>query len=96
MLAYDLYQSETGNQIAQYVEFMRKHFPENAKQVQGYLISDKMTYDPGVELQIKAMESTGIYVKSYSDLLAEARRYNRQFYDVAERMESKREAGAND
>lgn len=54
-----------------------------------------MTYDPGVELQIKAMESTGINVKSYSDLLAEARRYNRQFYDVAEGAESKHEAGAN-
>lgn len=41
---------------------MIKHFPENAKQVQGYLISDKMTYDLRVELQIKSMESTGINV----------------------------------
>ena len=78
------------NQIAQYVEFIKNHYPGNAQQVQGYLISDKMTYDPGVQLQIEALESKGIYVKSYSDLLAEARRYNKQFYDVAENIELKK------
>ena len=84
------------NQIAQYVEFIRKQFPENAKQVQGYLISDKMTYDAGVELQIKALESADIYIKSYSDLLSEARRYNKQFYDVEESLKSKCEGNADD
>ena len=75
------------NQIAQYVEFIRNHFPENVKQIQGYLISDKMTYDPGVQLQIDALKSKDIYIKSYSDLLAEARRYNKQFFDVADNFE---------
>jgi len=46
-----------------------------------------MTYDPGVKLHIEALETKGIFVKSYSDLLAEARRYNKQFYDVAEQFE---------
>ena len=51
------------------------------------MISDRMTIDPGVQTMIDGMKTQGIYVKSYSDLLAEARRYNKQFYDVAEQFE---------
>ena len=74
-------------QISQYVEFIRNHYPNNIKQIEGYLISDRMTIDPGVQTMIDGMKTQGIYVKSYSDLLAEARRYNKQFYDVAEQFE---------
>ena len=38
--------------------------------------------DSNVELTRKALESQNIYVKSYSDLLAEARRYNNELYTL--------------
>lgn len=74
-------------QITQYVEFLRNKFPNDAKQIEGYLISDKMTYDPGVKLMIDGMQTQGIYIKSYSELLDEARRYNKQFFAVASEFE---------
>ena len=67
-------------QISEYVEFTRSHFPQSVDKVKGYLISDNMTYEPGVEIMRKGMESQDIYVKSYSDLLAEARLYNNELY----------------
>lgn len=75
------------DQITQYVEFLRNKFPNEAKQIEGYLISDKMTYDPGVKLMIEGMKTQGIYIKSYSELLDEARRYNEQFFSVVEEFD---------
>ena len=40
-----------------------------------------MTYEPGAETVREALESKDIFVKSYSDLLAEARLYNKELYD---------------
>ena len=40
-----------------------------------------MTFSPGAKLMADSLESKGVYVKSYSDLLAEARRYNKDLYD---------------
>lgn len=74
------------NQITEYVTFIRNHYPENAKNIEGYLISDKMTYDPGVQMMIDGLKTQGVFVKSYSDLLDEARRYNKQYYDLAEKI----------
>lgn len=68
-------------QIAEYVEFIKKQCPESTDKVKGYLISDNMTYEPGAEIVRKGLESQDIYVKSYSDLLAEARLYNKELYD---------------
>ncbi len=68
-------------QITEYVEFIEKQYPQEVKEVVGYLISDNMTYEPGAEKMRKGLESQNIFVKSYSDLLAEARIYNKSLYD---------------
>lgn len=67
-------------QISEYVEFIETQFPQTQGHVKGFLISDNMTYEPGAEKVRKGLESVDIYVKSYSDLLAEARRYNDDLY----------------
>ena len=43
-----------------------------------------MTYEPGADKVRQGLESVDIYVKSYSDLLAEARRYNDDLYKMYE------------
>lgn len=55
-----------------------------------FLISDNMTYEPGAEKVRKGLESVDIFVKSYSDLLAEARRYNDDLYRMYENISSKK------
>jgi len=78
-------------QIAEYVEFIENHFPQTHGNVKGYLISDNMTFEPGAEKTRKGLESVNIFVKSYSDLLAEARRYNQDLYDSYEAMRKQQE-----
>ena len=41
-----------------------------------------MTFGPGAETMMQALESKSIYVKTYSELLGEARRYNKDLYDA--------------
>ena len=77
-------------QIAEYVEFIEKQFPQTVNKVKGYLISDNMTYEPGAERVRRALESEDIFVKSYSDLLAEARLYNNELYNHYTKIEDKK------
>lgn len=74
------------SQIASYTEFIKKQCPSTADKVKGYLISDNMTFENGAETIRKGLENENIYIKSYSDLLAEARRYNQQFTKVYEKI----------
>ena len=74
-------------QIAEYVEFLRNKCPQSIDKIKGYLISDNMTYEPGAETIREALESKDIYVKSYTDLLAEARSYNKELYDRYTKIE---------
>lgn len=67
-------------QITEYVEFLEKQFPQTAGKISGYLISDNMSYGPSAEKMKNALESEHIFVKSYSDLLSEARRYNEDLF----------------
>ena len=78
-------------QITEYVEFIETHFPTTAGNVSGYLISDNMTYGPGAEKMKNALESQNIFVKSYSDLLSEARRYNEDIYKAYQEISEIRE-----
>lgn len=71
-------------QISEYVEFIESKFPQTKGHVKGFLISDNMTYEPGADKVRQGLESVDIYVKSYSDLLAEARRYNDDLYKMYE------------
>ena len=77
-------------QISEYVEFIETQFPQIQGHVKGFLISDNMTYEPGAEKVRKGLESVDIFVKSYSDLLAEARRYNNDLYRMYENISSKK------
>lgn len=77
-------------QISEYVEFIETQFPQTQGHVKGFLISDNMTYEPGAEKVRKGLESVDIFVKSYSDLLAEARRYNDDLYRMYENISSKK------
>ena len=77
-------------QIAEYVEFTKNHFPQSVDKVKGYLISDNMTYEPGAETIREALEHKDIFVKSYSDLLAEARLYNKELYERYTNIENRK------
>lgn len=77
-------------QISEYVEFIEQQFPQSINKVKGYLISDNMTYEPGADKVRKGLESQGIFVKSYSDLLVEARRYNKELYDRYTNIENRK------
>lgn len=79
-------------QISAYVEFIKAHFPDSVDKVKGYLISDNMTYEPGAESMRKGLETQGIYVMSYSDLLAEARLYNQELYSRYTKIEESKKA----
>ena len=74
-------------QISAYVEFIKRQYPEQAKEVYGYLISDNMTYEPGAEIMRDGLKTQNIFIKSYSDLLAEARIYNKNLYDLYSKIE---------
>lgn len=77
-------------QIAEYVEFIETTFPQSKGNVKGFLISDNMTYEPGSKKIREGLEHEGIFVKSYSDLLAEARRYNDDLYRMYEEISEKK------
>lgn len=46
------------------------------------LIYMSAEFDDGVDIIIDGLRTQNIYIKSYSDLLAEARRYNKSLYDM--------------
>lgn len=79
------------SQIYDYVAFLEQHNPGNIEKIEGYLISDTMAEDAKTKRMIKDAESGGIFVKSYSDLLTEARRYNKQYFDLYETIKGKSE-----
>ena len=77
-------------QLSEYVEFIKNHYPDSVVKVKGYLISDNMTCEPGAESMRKGLETQDIFVKSYSDLLAEARLYNKELYDHYIKIEDRK------
>ena len=77
-------------QICEYVEFIETQFPQTQGNVKGFLISDNMTYEPAANKYRKGLEKEGIFIKSYSDLLAEARRYNDDLYKMYEDISMKK------
>ena len=47
-----------------------------------------MSYEPGAEIMRDALAGKNVFVKSYSDLLAEARQYNKSLYEMYEKISS--------
>lgn len=76
-------------QIAEYVEFIEAKFPQTAGKVKGFLISDNMTYEPGAKKVRDGLESQDIFIKSYSDLLAQARQYHQDMISTYEQFRRK-------
>lgn len=66
------------------LSLLSRNFHRQRDMFKGFLISDNMTYEPGADKVRQGLESVDIYVKSYSDLLAEARRYNDDLYKMYE------------
>ena len=46
-----------------------------------------MSYEPGAETMRDGLKTQNIFIKSYSDLLAEARIYNKNLYDLYSKIE---------
>lgn len=82
-------------QITEYVEFLTTKYHLSLDKVKGYLISDNMTFEAGASRMIKGLESQDIYVKSYADLLNEARIYNSEFINAYSRLKEKQELDRN-
>lgn len=82
-------------QICEYVEFIETQFPQTQGHVKGFLISDNMTYEPGANKYRKGLEKEDIFIKSYSDLLAEARRYNANLYKMYEDISLKKNTASD-
>ncbi|MBU5311863.1 ATP-binding protein [Tissierella carlieri] len=76
-------------QISEYVEFIETKFHDSVNKVYGYLISDNMQFAPGISKMIDGLKTQGIYVKSYSDLLNEAKNYNFEFIKLYEDIREK-------
>lgn len=75
-------------QIAEYVEFIETQFPQTVGSVKGFLISDNMTFEPGAQKVRAGLETQDIFVKSYSDLLAQARQYHQDMIATYEQFRS--------
>ncbi len=77
------------NQIRDYVAFFKSVYPTKADSVVGFLISNNITTEPNVQITIKGLESQKIYVRTYTELLTEAREYNKKFYEKYYELEEK-------
>ncbi|MBR7745604.1 ATP-binding protein [Undibacterium baiyunense] len=68
------------NQCTQYLEFIRSKLPHGVSTVKVILISENHKYGPGIEDMVDALRKAGNFeIKSYSDLLTQARTYHSDF-----------------
>lgn len=79
-------------QALDYKDFLEKNHKEVIeKGVKTYLISDKYRMDSTTETIAKSLEQSGdLYIKSYSDLLAQAKQYNSEFIAQYELIRSEK------
>lgn len=75
------------NQCMQYIEYIKRRLPDTVSKVKVILISENHKYDLGIETTINSLvKSQDFEIKSYSDLLAQARQYHKDFIDRYERI----------
>lgn len=78
------------NQIYRYQEFAMEKYPN--KKIRTTLISDNWGYDRGVELMFKdAIQGGKVSVKSYSEMLLDAKNYNNDLIKKYEELLQKNE-----
>lgn len=77
-------------QITEYLSFVKEHFKE-AKEVHAILISNIVEMDTSVQYAYNLLSQTGeISIKSYDDLLTQARAYNKAFIKKYEELTNKK------
>jgi hypothetical protein len=75
------------NQCTQYIEFIKNRSPDSVKKVKVILISENHNYGPGVQTMVDSLRNSQDFeIKSYSDLLAQARQYHKDFIDRYEEI----------
>ncbi len=79
-------------QAAQYRVFLENHIGntlESASQVVAYIVGGKRSSDPYAQSKMKTYCTTGqIYVKTYSELLENAKTYHQEFIEKYEQLQN--------
>lgn len=79
------------DQALDYVTFIEDHLGnENGTKVCCYLIGERLVNDKSVERKARSYSKDGsVYVKTYSELLANAKSYHNEFIDKYEKLRTK-------
>lgn len=79
------------DQALDYVTFIEDHLGnENGTKVCCYLIGEKLAQDKSVERKARSYRNDGnVYVKTYTELLANAKSYHNEFIDKYEKLRTK-------
>lgn len=78
--------SEQINQALSYKSFVEEHY--KLQKVTTFLMSDRYDMEPTIKIQVDSLEKTGnLFVRSYSDLLRDARKFNQEFINKYEEVE---------
>lgn len=73
------------DQALSYKVFVQKHY--KLDKITTFLISDRYDMDPTVEIAAKALEQSGdLFIRSYSDLLRDAKKFNQEFINKYEEI----------
>lgn len=79
-------------QAAHYRAFLEKHIgnaPESASQVVAYIVGGKRSSDHFAQSQMQTYRTSGeIYVKTYSELLENAKTYHQEFIEKYEQLQN--------
>ena len=73
------------NQALNYKIFVQKHY--RLDKVTTFLMSDRYDMDPIVRTNANALEQSGdLFIRSYSDLLRDAKKFNQEFINKYEEI----------
>ena len=68
------------DQALAYKEFIQDHYGTSVTKITTYLISNRYDMSRTVKTIVESLEKNGeLYIKSYSDLLTEAKQFNQEF-----------------
>ena len=87
------------DQAEDYVSFLREKYrgntPESVSNIEAYIIVGNLPHGTStrkVRLRMDALKSQKIYVKLYSELLSEARRFHNEFIERYQKLKNKGES----
>lgn len=73
------------SQALEYKIFIQKHY--KLGKVTTFLMSDRYDMDPADKIQVDALEKNGVlFIRSYSDLLRDAKEFNKEFINKYEEI----------